>query len=731
MPRALHSLIYFLLAVARGQPPETTVYFNPFSTTTTTTNPAQQDSYSITRYNCDTLTCSMYEQDEWEPITLGGNATRDCHSAIADELRTFETELAKECSIIWELRLSGWADCKKNYCQMFQNVLDKIRPDKNQGHYYFDGCEPILNFNYTLCLTEYRDADAVCGCLCHSMHLINYRAACFSQYMGHIVFGKRGFTHLKPTAICTLDLCGTFSKLGDPRVMKTLEGVPGSCQALNLPFDIQSCSALIDTTPYDPCPWVQKTAPVDQLLCTDGTYCSVSGEGSWACCSQSGGRMLCPENYPYMCATPLACVGSSDYCCVESEEMCGANGPRTCSLLLDPVLPEWYGVSWRTTELTQEELAILYPEKYGPEAEYAKKTAGQRRGPVASKEQQDTDFTLYVAIGAGGAALAILFYLMLKIYEVSSKEVAKTENVFEKALQNTAHGDPESQFKPTHDEEKEKKKKPKWYQMRVAPAGMPNLEEAKKKNETQAFQHLRRLTTRIKKRGSISGATEQKELEEVIARAEGQAGAKMGPDDAGNLIAQGKHQLALLAKEQNLTTITKATDLDLAAVSKEYMPARPGGKNVQEMNQCLAEQTQAWQRLDTLRLAAVDAQEAGANPVLLDRAQHRVAEFVGRTVELPEERCVLDPDGKGLRMLQPGVQRATDPYSGEAYCWNVSSYSACYMAREGLGEVDTDAARPLCAAFVAGNCSLGQRCAWRHAKQQPGDRLREPIQLKD
>lgn len=117
--------------------------------------------------------------------------------------------------------------------------------------------------------------------------------------------------------------------------------------------------------------------------------------------------------------------------------------------------------------------------------------------------------------------------------------------------------------------------------------------------------------------------------------------------------------------------------------------------------------------------------------MLIDRADSRIAQFVGRTVELPEERCVLDPDGKGLRMLQPGMQRATDPYSGEAYTWNVSTYSACYMQRDGLGEVDTDATRPLCAAFVAGKCSLGQKCAWRHAKQQAGDRLREPIQLKE
>jgi hypothetical protein len=411
--------------------------------------------------------------------------------------------------------------------------------------------------------------------------------------------------------------------------------------------------------------------------------------------------------------------------------MCGADGQRTCSLLLDPVLPEWYGVSWREEELSMEQLAELYPDKYGADAEYAKKKP-KEQVPV-SDLQQDTDFTLYVAVGAGAAGLVILFYLMVRLYRISNSEVMKTENVFEKALQNTANGDPESQYKPTHNEET--KKKPKWYQVRVAPAGMPNLEKASAKtgttSETPAFQHLRRLTTRIKKRGSISGAAEQKELQDAIARAEGQANAKLGPDDANNLIAQGKHQLALVAKEQNLTAITKATDEDLAGVSVDYMPARPGGKNVHEMDKYRAAQTDAWQRLDTLRLATVDAQGAGANPVLLDRAQHRVAEFVGRTVELPEERVVLDPEGHGLRMLQPGVQRATDPYSGEAYCWNVSTYSACYMAREGLGEVDTDAARPLCAAFVAGNCSLGQKCAWRHAKQQPGDRLREPIQLKD
>merc|ERR1719426_438904 len=82
-------------------------------------------------------------------------------------------------------------------------------------------------------------------------------------------FGRRGFEHLKPTAICTLDLCGTFQRLADPRVIAQTDGVPKSCKALDLPFDMTQCSALIRNRPYDPCPWVKKTAPPDELMCTD------------------------------------------------------------------------------------------------------------------------------------------------------------------------------------------------------------------------------------------------------------------------------------------------------------------------------------------------------------------------------------------------------------------------------------------------------------------------------
>lgn len=749
-----HILISLALTVVSAQ--NAVSDFNPFSTTTTTTNPGQQDSYGITRYNCRTLTCGLYEQDEWIPVN-SENATRDCHAAIEEEYAAFEADYVDECKYVYELRLSGWVDvpkdgddpgrdgCRKRYCQMFQNVLDRARPNKNQ--YYYQSCAPILHFNYSLCLTEYRDADAVCGCLCHGMHLINYNAGCFSQYMKHVFFGRRGFEHLAPTAICTLDLCGIFSSLADPRVMKTLEGVPPTCKSLNLPFDRQNCAALINDRPYDPCPWETKTAPVDHLMCTDGSYCSVSGEGSWACCSGTkGGRMLCPENYPFMCAEPLKCVGSSDYCCVQREEDCWPGGVRTCSLILNPVLPEWFGVSYQNPdEKSPEELAKLYPDKYGEAALYKIKMDALTKPPKKEKPiQQDTDLTLYVAIGGGAACLVLLAVIMVRVCGITFSEVAKTDNVFTKNLSNCS-GDPVAQYKPSKDMEHQKalKKDPRWVKERVLQSNLPgSIDEetgkgkaSLKKKETAAFQQLRRLTMKIRKHGSISGVAEQQELEEAIELAEAQIGSKMDPDDGGGLIAQGRKQLAILAQERQLNAITKATDRDVVAQAADYRPAeiaRPGGKNVTEIEQARAQQDEAWQRLDTLRLAAFDAQTVGANPVLVDRADARVAQFVGRTVELPQERVVLDPEGKGLKLLQPGMQRATDRYSGESYAWDVSSYSACYVVRDRLGEVDTDAAQPLCASFVKnGHCSLGQRCAWRHASQQPGDRIREPIQPRD
>jgi len=294
-----------------------------------------------------------------------------------------------------------------------------------------------------------------------------------------------------------------------------------------------------------------------------------------------------------MCSTPLACVGASDYCCVEKEEDCGSDGPRTCSLLLNPVLPEWYGVSWRDHDAkTPEELAELYPEKYGPQAELSQIKKQEKPGQAI---KPDSNLTMYVVLGAGSVAVLLLLFIMIRICAITNSEVSKTQGIFEKALANATHGEPEAQYHPSHTDEDAKKKsrKQKWqgYQVRVAPAGMPELPVSNKmgqktsdKRETAVFQQLRRLTLGIKKRGSISGAAEQKELSEAVARAENQANAKMGPDDAGNLIAQGKQQLALLEKEQSLTAITKATDVDVMELGTDYQPARPGGTTVADQD---------------------------------------------------------------------------------------------------------------------------------------------------
>ena len=69
------------------------------------------------------------------------------------------------------------------------------------------------------------------------------------------------------------------------------------------------------------------------LGCADGTTCEADDNdpvnGGWDCCKERGGRIMCPFNYPYMCAKENACAQETDYCCEDAD--CGyLGGEREC-----------------------------------------------------------------------------------------------------------------------------------------------------------------------------------------------------------------------------------------------------------------------------------------------------------------------------------------------------------------------------------------------------------------
>jgi hypothetical protein len=147
------------------------------------------------------------------------------------------------------------------------------------------------------------------------------------------------------------------------------------------------------------------------------------------------------------------------------------------------------------------------------------------------------------------------------------------------------------------------------------------------------------------------------------------------------------------------------------------------------------ERRKVWKTIEELMTAIKIAENGGASTGLTESGHELLNTLIARTPELPADRCVLDPEGKGVRVLPEGRQRGLWRHTGEAYLYAPDKANSATEVNdfelppgENLVGTSVAPARPVCASYAKqGNCKLGKRCPWRHCKPIKGDAIREPI----
>jgi hypothetical protein len=215
-----------------------------------------------------------------------------------------------------------------------------------------------------------------------------------------------------------------------------------------------------------------------------------------------------------------------------------------------------------------------------------------------------------------------------------------------------------------------------------------------------------------------------------------------GLKDVGNnaeLLEQGETFCQTLEMETMLVeTMEEAfpvLEIDWRSISQPPVPGKPWKATTVGLADLAGKRNEAWKKVEDVNVAIKTAREGGASHGLVEEAQRLVQNMIARTTELPADRCVLDPDGQGVRLLPKGKQRAVWVHTGETYMYDSQTHEAGELEdfelppTEELGDVTVDHAKPVCAHFQAGKCKLGRRCPWRHCKPLAGDTIREPIRF--
>ncbi|CAK0866867.1 unnamed protein product, partial [Prorocentrum cordatum] len=317
------------------------------------------------RYECATATCERYAV--WDYNHTDATSSERCVAAQGVAMAGFGATGLQTCrDSMSQLYPEPWADCRQQYCQMFDDLVNSVTSEYEAeyrdmiGQYEVqqdgevigrwlggDECQPLRSFNRSLCETKYRDAEAFCGCFCPVANELEEAEICDAQIMAWLLFGRRGGQlgeRYKLTQYCAAAMCSFFEKIADPDPVDPIPGVPGMCKKLDLPYRPGHCAALVTTFPYVPEPWKEPLAKNDTIACSDGSEHVVytSNIDTLDVCLLRDDRMQCAANFPVMCST-RKCVTSTDYCCVPDASDCSSGEDRQCTPILCSSLPEWSG----------------------------------------------------------------------------------------------------------------------------------------------------------------------------------------------------------------------------------------------------------------------------------------------------------------------------------------------------------------------------------------------------
>jgi len=673
------------------------------------------------RFNCRTTSCSL--QENWVPVGFA-NSTQVCTDAQGAALSSFGVEAPQMCRFLRDGGI-GWKDCRNKYCEMYETLVEAISHNGGTSFYGGEECRPLLAFNKTLCQKHYRDADAFCNCFCPSLHLFNPPPSCEAQLMGFLLFGRRGVQLAERYTVsgyCATFLCEYLSKVGEPNPVVPVADVPAACHEIHLPWRYGQCLQLIVRRPYNPCPWDQATSADDVLKCSDQSEHFVDNKqyDTWSVCNDHNYRWQCPQNYPIMC-DGRHCIGSSDHCCKQLVTECRTGLARQCSYALSLGLPEWQGLL--TPELIASRVTTTTVD---PVDVYLAQQASTSYEPSIADKVQPFLPLIVAAISCLGLGISFgicVYFGRGHVAAVVGFRLGTTRFL------NVYSADPVSVFKATGEMRKHKSDEVTF------PDPRKWQEAEAKRRDAAACEALEAAVTRARARGPNNLATSPVDAvpEEDVAK---MRQAIAGVRDRGLQDSPGNKELIAFASQWLKTLEAERV---LAAALEEARPMLHviGRRTGIGHEEDAALRASAWHQVDTLREALRTAESENTYKVQLQHGKQLLSELVARAPELPVDRCILDPEGDGLRLLPKGSRRAVWMATGDSYLHRPGDGTAGEIgepppAPEMLGDVSVDEARPVCAEFAKKrSCHAGKRCPWRHCTPKSGDTIRECILFED
>eukprot|EP00927_Polykrikos_kofoidii_P044453 TRINITY_DN38411_c0_g1_i1.p1 TRINITY_DN38411_c0_g1~~TRINITY_DN38411_c0_g1_i1.p1 ORF type:complete len:814 (+),score=137.09 TRINITY_DN38411_c0_g1_i1:65-2506(+) len=724
--------VAFLVFLARKAESQTTPAPSP--------NASNVSDYAgMERFNCNTTSCSRH--DNWFPIDPIGQFSDKgtvCQDAQDDAIKEFGLLALRECENT-RMAMLPWKNCRKLYCEMYEKIIDKISWEGGPGFFGGDECRPLVNFNKTLCETTYRDAEAFCECFCPSILYFDVPSACKIEMVSFFILGRRGLQLARRHVIskfCSIKICGFWADLADPR--KPLDiynygGVPPKCRELSLPFRPGQCQRLFMSNPYEPCPWREDSGDRLALRCMDGHECQIDVRNvdSWSCCLRHNYRKQCPGDWPVMCEDPLECNGKNDHCCEKTASQCSTGVRRQCSAAMTVDLPEWTGyVALGVERPGQNVTTTMDPS-------LAKMLAFTTTKPPTFIDmiRPSMPYVLGIVGGVFGCCSLAMCYFVCGEHVV---RVSKATYGLAKAL-TVLRADPVLKFAPSGKHVPNKD--------RDAPvADKPDPKVLQKLREDEAARDA--LLDAVNKaynrgsRGLILGVNSPPSIpqEFPLKAAMRVVRERNLHNEVENvdLLKRGAQWLTVLEAERTIVEEMEIARPDLRMAASAPVPPPNRGmpwystQDFRNIQGC--EKSERWGNIERLTEAIRTAKADGASDALVNRAEAVREELVARTRELPANRCVLDPEGEGVKLLPRGKQRAIWPVNGSNYIYEVNAEVGGddLPPREELANTGVDSCRPVCSIYNEGKkCHLGRRCPWRHAKPMPGDSIREPLNVED
>ncbi|CAJ1372937.1 unnamed protein product [Effrenium voratum] len=682
-------------------------------------------------FACDTASCAQH--DRWEPVSFA-NSTEVCERLQLKALEDFTAIAPRMCRDWAAAGLGPWGDCRKTYCQALADLAGNLSHDGRNLYYGGDECRPLVNFNQSLCETVYRDAEGFCECLCPTLARLQTASVgdCETKIMSFLFLGRRGVELAQKYGLsgyCSNFLCEYFTMLGEPDPPYPIAGLPPVCKTLDLPWRLYNCIDLLSRKPYTPEPW-QTPYPEDSVLeCTDGTRHPVDIDhiDTWEVCTTHRFRWRCPQDFPIMCYDPYRCSG--DHCCKQTVEECPM-GERVASSMLALELPEWTG-KW-TPDM---EKALGPATTLDPYQQFLQNL--RTTSPAPSFAQQIADYAwvgtaLLATIGLTCSCLACYYMGMINASYMRKVVIGPAR------LLNAYHADPVTFF-ASGNLPRNKKREAPLPPMRPA----HEIEEERKDNEAfAALEDAWDIATLKGMRHLVNTARDPdpfqaKLLRDAISIA--RARGLQARSHVAGLLQKGERWLNTLEAEKELLQAIEDARPDLRWVAQTRLTQPPilgkpwHATTLSKVAEGEVRKT-GWKHIEDLRAAVQVAKSQDISESHMNEAERLLASLVARTHELPADRCVLDPDGEGVKLLPKGQHRAVWHITGDSYTFNEGANMGGDMGvdvlppKDLLGDANIDDARPVCAEWAKrSTCKAGRECPWRHCRPQAGDSIRECI----